>query len=190
MCVMFWILLSVCIYNRIRLKCLKSEAEYRIEMILYSILTSYFIFVWFLSFFSSVDIWCCNVGKKENVKSCIIYEICIKEICNSIINKILIQFLEPVVQLRILSFFFFLLYLKVINGDITDIYKKQHFKVMTTSICSPWPPALPVQDILRDRPVWINCSIHKVHGETWLQLNAQCLRFSGALLTEHGRYVI
>lgn len=37
---------------------------------------------------------------KENVKSCIIYEICIKDKCNSIINKILIQFLEPVVPVR------------------------------------------------------------------------------------------
>lgn len=132
MCVMFWILLSVCIYNRIRLKCLKSEAEYRIEMILYSILTSYFIFVWFLSFFSSVDIWCCNVGKKENVKSCIIYEICIKEICNSIINKILIQFLEPVVQLRILFFFFFCYTWKWLM-EILQTFTR-------SSISRSWPP--------------------------------------------------
>lgn len=42
------------------------------------------------------------LAKKKNVKSCIIYEICIKEKCNSIINKILIQFLEPVVLLKFL----------------------------------------------------------------------------------------
>lgn len=35
--------LFVCIYTKICLKWFKSEAEYRIEMILYSILTSYFI---------------------------------------------------------------------------------------------------------------------------------------------------
>ena len=46
-------ILFVCTYNKICLKCLKSEAEYRIEMILFSILTSYFVF---LVCFSSVDI--------------------------------------------------------------------------------------------------------------------------------------
>lgn len=109
------------------------------------------------------------LAKKKNVKSCIIYEICIKEICNSIINKILIQFLEPVVQLR---FFIVLTGSEdlVINGHITEIYKKQLVKVLSTSSGSPWPPVLPVQDILWDRPVWKNC-LYTVAAwnNTWLQ---------------------
>ena len=48
----------------------------------------------------------------------------------------------------------------MINGRITEIYKRQPFKALTASSGSPWPPALPVQDILRDRPVWINCVVH------------------------------
>ena len=93
----------------------------------------------FSCLYVSVDIWCCNVGKKENVKSCIIYEICIKEKCNSIINKILIQFLEPVVQLR------FLLCLVLTTSwlmcFIADVYKQQLLKVLTAFSRSPWPPA-------------------------------------------------
>lgn len=115
-------------------------------MILYSILTSYFV-KFFLSFFLLLTYDAVMLAKKKNVKSCIIYEICIKELCNSIINKILIQFLEPVVQLR---FFVVLIGSEdlVINGLITEIYKKQPVKVLSTSSGSPWPPALPVQDIL------------------------------------------
>lgn len=65
-------------------------------MILFSILTSYFI-EFFLSISLLLTYDAVMLAKKKNVKSCIIYEICIKEICNSIINKILIQFLETVV---------------------------------------------------------------------------------------------
>lgn len=71
----------------------KSEAEYRIDtwLILHSDLLIAFLFL-----FVSVDIWCCNVGKKKNVKSCNIYEICIKEESNSIINKSLSKFWNKV----------------------------------------------------------------------------------------------
>lgn len=94
--VCFWIPCLCAFYNKTCLKSLKGEAEYRIEMILYSILTSSFV-QFFLSFFLLLTYDAVMLAKKKNVKSCIIYEICIKEICNSIINKILIQFLEPVV---------------------------------------------------------------------------------------------
>lgn len=82
----------------------------------------------------------------KNVKSCIIYEICIKEICNSITNKVLIQLLEPVVQLV------FVVTSGgedlVINSHEGDIYRKQLFKVLTVSSGYCWPADLPVQDIL------------------------------------------
>lgn len=100
--VLFLCCVGVSTYNKIRLKCLKNEADYWVEndLVLHSDLLFTFSFL--------LLTWCCNVGKKkkqkkkrkENVKSCIIYEICIKEKCNSIINKILIQFLEPVVRLK------------------------------------------------------------------------------------------
>lgn len=57
----------------------------------------------------------------------------------------------------------------LINGHNTDIYKKQLVKVSTTWSDCPSPPDLPVQDILRDRPVWINCSYsYIVHSSLWL----------------------
>ena len=122
--------LFLCIYYVS--KCLKSDAVYRIEMNLFSILTSCFV-QFTLVFFSSVDIWCCNVGKKENVKSCIIYEICIKEICNSIINKILIQFLEPVVQWRFV-------FVVPCERWLMDVLQK--FTRSSLSRSWPSPPAL------------------------------------------------
>lgn len=69
-------------------------------MILSSVLTSGFVlfpidwgfFCFFLLTYDAVML-------AKNVKSCIIYEICIKELCYSITNKILIQFLEPGVYL-------------------------------------------------------------------------------------------
>lgn len=114
-------------------------------MILFSILTSYFI-EFFLSISLLLTYDAVMLAKKKNVKSCIIYEICIKEICNSIINKILIQFLETVVLRR----FVVLLEVKVwlIDECVREIYKKQLFKVFTASFSSPWPPAHPVQDVL------------------------------------------
>lgn len=51
--------------------------------------------------------------KKENVKSCIIYEICIKEKCNSIINKILIQVLELMVPVRVFAFIVQLMFIEI-----------------------------------------------------------------------------
>lgn len=95
---LFWIhslfALSIC------LKCLKGETQYWLEMnfLLHSDL---FVLDWFVSlpFLLTYD----AVMLAKNVKSCIIYEICIKEICYSITNKILIQFLEPVVYLSFIQ---------------------------------------------------------------------------------------
>lgn len=72
-----------------------------LKMISYFTLTSYLLFL-FSCWHDAVMLAKKKQKKKrkENVKSCIIYEICIKEKCNSIINKILIQFLEPVVRLK------------------------------------------------------------------------------------------
>lgn len=69
----------------------------------------------------------------------------------------------------------------MINGHITEIYKKQPFKVLTASSGSPWPPALPVQDILRDRPVWIKCVVydmkqHMVLMEVKLYLSIKAMQ--------------
>lgn len=62
----------------------------------------------------------------------------------------------------------------MINGHITDIYKKQLFKVLTAWSDCPCPPDLPVQDILRDRPVWINCSYSDIVHSS-LRLNKQAM---------------
>lgn len=67
-CVLFRISLFVCTYNKTCLKCLKSEAEYRIEMILYSSWPLILFCFPHLFFSFSVDIWCCNVGKKRKCK--------------------------------------------------------------------------------------------------------------------------
>lgn len=71
MCVLFLNILFVCTYSKTCLKRLKSEAEYRIwnDLVLHSDLLFYFVLI-FLVYFrsSSVDIWCCNVGKKEKCK--------------------------------------------------------------------------------------------------------------------------
>lgn len=98
---------------------------------------------WFCLFLLTYD--AVMLAKKQNVKSCIIYEICIKEKCNSIINKILIQFLEQVVHTRL----FFLSLLRVIwlMGYATCVYKK-HFQGLDCVIWLSLALVLPVQDIL------------------------------------------
>lgn len=70
-------------------KCLRVKLNIGSTLGLYSILTSWlrFCFGLFLLTYDAV-----MLAKKKNVKSCIIYEICIKEKCNSIINKSLSSF--------------------------------------------------------------------------------------------------
>lgn len=101
------------------------------DLVLHSDLFFYFFVLFFLSFFLLLTYDAVMLAKKKNVKSCIIYEICIKEICNSIINKILIQFLEPVAQLRFLLF-----PLEAVAWWLMDILQK----FTRSSVSRSWPP--------------------------------------------------
>lgn len=99
-------------------------------------------FIFFPFFLLTYDAVLLAKKKKENVKSCIIYEICIKEKCNSIINKILIQFLELVVQREVFV---------VKEGDwcTTDVYQQLHLKVCwpRLSLTSASPAGHPQIDL-------------------------------------------
>lgn len=95
LCVMFWI---VILFNRCALamrgcsECLEKEADSRLTGI------DYDRFLFFLLVFFPFTSDAVMLAKKnKNVKSCIIYEICIKEKCNSVTNKILTKILKTIV---------------------------------------------------------------------------------------------